>query len=362
MTDINIKHPEDKDIKILKKLWIETFGDTEKYVNLVFKRYYNPEYCLVAYDQESIVASLIGIPYYFIINGSCLKGLYLCGLLTNKDYRNRGIMSEMIMKVSEICDENFMSLLFLIPADDHLRNYYYKLGFRNSQKRSLLKISDNRYLKNFLNTIRANEDISILSKIENNHKLCVSKVFSNISGFIDYPHYSEIINRCIKEEEQCFSPHMIHTFNDWESIIEEKFLSGSILIFNEVSNLIFTVDDAGDISILSGHEEEIIELIKNLFNFLIESFYFKAYEKGQEKLSVEVSPMEISRSTENYGMIKFMDDIFISSCRNFISSENPIFENNRGIYDKYQKMKFDGFSAISKEKLSETISFRFMLD
>ena len=125
MTEIELKQK-------MKGLWVDTFHDSEEYVDLIFDTYFNPE--LVEYEEQGgeVVSALLGVPYEFGNSDCKVKALYLCGLATNARYRSRGIMSILLERINARAREAGYAFTFLIPADSGLRLYYRDRGYVNA--------------------------------------------------------------------------------------------------------------------------------------------------------------------------------------------------------------------------------------
>ena len=126
-------------------LWKDTFHDSDRYVNLVFDAYFDPENVFVHFDGETLVAMMLTVPYQFEVRsegGACrsLRGVYLCGLATLPEYRRQGIMSRLMIEAEHVMIGHGMDLMFLIPADEHLRSYYARMGYYNATVKSLRNI------------------------------------------------------------------------------------------------------------------------------------------------------------------------------------------------------------------------------
>lgn len=132
---------QDKTITDFKEIWKETFGDSDEYVDLVYDNYYG-DHCLAIYREGKMASALTGIPYRFGKQGreGSIDGLYLCGLATRPEFRRHGLMRILIEKVERQAQQNGMDFTFLIPADNHLREYYARLGYRSVMNRGRLKI------------------------------------------------------------------------------------------------------------------------------------------------------------------------------------------------------------------------------
>lgn len=143
----------DKIKKDMMELWKETFHDSARYIELVFDTYFCRENVFVRYCENRIIASLLCVPYEFMIltnEGQRMirNGMYLCGLATHPDFRRRGIMSELMQEAERsICKRGF-DLTFLIPADSHLRVYYQNKGYRTASFRLIEPLEYKRDYKN----------------------------------------------------------------------------------------------------------------------------------------------------------------------------------------------------------------------
>ena len=115
----------------LKKLWIDTFGDTKEYVNSFFDKFYSPDKLLVFKKNGKIVSALYMIDYCLKYEDKCYKIMYLYALATDKQYRGKGIMSMLIDKADEIMYNKEYAGAFLIPAEDSLYDYYSRFAFKD---------------------------------------------------------------------------------------------------------------------------------------------------------------------------------------------------------------------------------------
>lgn len=126
LSDLNER---DNQVDELKKLWIDTFGDTTEYVNAFFDKFYSPDNVIVYKENDKIVSALYMIDYCLKYEDKCYKIMYLYALATDKEYRGRGIMSGLIDRVDEIMHNKGYAGAFLIPAEESLYDYYGRFGF-----------------------------------------------------------------------------------------------------------------------------------------------------------------------------------------------------------------------------------------
>lgn len=145
--------------RAMMRLWKETFGDSDDYVGLIFRYLYLPENIMLKTDHHgNTVCGILGVPYLFMLNNCCdrfeklhgaidcddneniesvFKGMYLCGLATKPKFRGQGFMSNMLHKMEQSLKKRGYDFCFLIPADDHLRKYYERSGYRTISHREV---------------------------------------------------------------------------------------------------------------------------------------------------------------------------------------------------------------------------------
>lgn len=254
----------------MMKLWKDTFHDSDEYVSLIFENYFNPEYVECAIDGDRLVAAMIGIPYEFkylskcddnnekssdekIINEDELRGLYLCGLATNPNYRGRGLMSKMIERINRRAADKGFDFTFLIPANEGLIKFYedrdyveafYRINYRflsahnfKAEFEARLHERNNSKQRN-ADTDAKNELIDIKSEIKrfNAHELAVLDV--------DNQEECRLLNNWLRAND-C-TPGVLtmqHSANDWDIVFRENHLSGGMIVYvvhdNEICGTAF---------------------------------------------------------------------------------------------------------------------------
>ena len=75
--------------------------------------------------REKIVSQLFLLPVTIKANNKNIDAFYLFAAVTNREYRGKGYMSELIKKIIE----NTEIPIFLKPADEGLIAFYEQLGF-----------------------------------------------------------------------------------------------------------------------------------------------------------------------------------------------------------------------------------------
>jgi predicted acetyltransferase len=117
-----IQYSEQKYIPELKTLWKKCFPqDDDEYIAFYFAEIYKNDESLIYLEDEKPIAFLQMIPYR--------KGGYLSGVMTNSEYRNRGISSQIIRKSFSEMEEKGYEYTFLIPQEEWLTKFYEKFGY-----------------------------------------------------------------------------------------------------------------------------------------------------------------------------------------------------------------------------------------
>jgi ribosomal protein S18 acetylase RimI-like enzyme len=124
-----IEHPSHKDKFELRSIWKDVFHDSDGAIDLFFRNTYSKHSALI-YRSGGTIGSMIFFPEYDFKHGSYWSKLgYLCGAATLPEYRNKGIMGQLMARSFEIMKARGYEYASLIPASDSLYNYYERFGF-----------------------------------------------------------------------------------------------------------------------------------------------------------------------------------------------------------------------------------------
>ncbi|WP_288117242.1 GNAT family N-acetyltransferase [Bacteroides acidifaciens] len=328
----------------LMSFWKDIFHDDDKYIELFFEYYFDKCYKRILLDGRDIVATLYGIPYTFRTDSSRLNGIYLCGLATSNVYRKRGIMSKLIREfISDIEFDQVCDFVFLIPADNHLREYYKSFGFEDSS--DIYRM----YLSPYSDTWRIILSSAIENYISSDKGYYRADIYDiEHSIFSDFSVLSRVINRCIEAEyDNIRGIRICHRYNDWCAILRDIELSGSQLLVvydkdNQV-DIVVSIDSEGELKILCGNLKKVEYVICGIF-------------KKFRDLSCDLSDDEVCLIIQKikYGMVKFLSKSQ--------ASENRIFQTNLPRINKYKKIDFVNLICNSFESRSNQVNFQFMLD
>ncbi|MDE6648702.1 MAG: GNAT family N-acetyltransferase [Muribaculaceae bacterium] len=308
----------------MMRLWKGTFHDTDSYISLVFNTYFKRDNVFVRYEGDTLSAALLCVPYEFKIDSknlnTPLNGMYLCGLATRPEFRRRGIMAQLMNEAEESIAARGYDMTFLIPADDHLREYYKRMGYYNA---SYKKIS------------------TYISNPGNRSSELYIYAFRDLIQSGDTDFIRDIATWCINVEKHKFTdPCLIHSERDMLAVISEN--ENSIFVSNEPIDLKYPILT----KVVSVVFPEIIVDSSGIFNVRItglylnnENYYFKSGSKEikLEEIAEEIchfykiSKLEFDlankiklgrRIGENpYAMVKPISNLQI-----FFNNKKPIFE------------------------------------
>jgi len=126
-----IEHPSHKDESELRSVWKDVFHDSDADIDLFFRNTYSKDSALI-YRDGGTIGSMIFFPEYDFKHGNQWSKLgYICGAATLPEYRNKGIMGQLMDRSFEIMKTRGYEYAALIPASDSLYNYYERFGFRD---------------------------------------------------------------------------------------------------------------------------------------------------------------------------------------------------------------------------------------
>lgn len=300
----------------LMSIWKNTFNDTDEYVNIVFNNYYNDESHFYTCKNDKVVSAMLCIPYC-IENINCkyykgynsLKVAYQCGVATLPEYRNMGIMSELISRANNILLEQGYALSVLIPSSDYNKLYYTHFDYTpitfisterfvsehvftknlllNKKNDNIFNViyDDNKYGVIYsvndilqsrynigLNILSDNDFIANISKDDIHNAKLEKFKDNNLHNFLltIYSWFREL-SRYI---DGCF---IGHTFKDFCAILNENLVSGGKILFLTDNNskplgMLFCCnigEDEVTVQLLvSESEESDVILLQSLKSFI----------------------------------------------------------------------------------------------
>lgn len=118
----------EKKVKI-KELWQLCFHDDERFVSLLFDRQYRDENACCMEEKGVVTTALQMLPYRMTFGSTCLDVSYISGASTRPEYRNRGLMSRLLVDSFNTMSSRDIPLSALIPAEPWLYGYYASKGY-----------------------------------------------------------------------------------------------------------------------------------------------------------------------------------------------------------------------------------------
>lgn len=113
----------------VKNLWKLCFNDSEEFTELYFRLRYNNDINIAIQSGEEVIAALQMLPYPMTFEGEDIHTVYISGACTHPDYRNRGVMHELLSQAFARMLHNNVALSTLIPAEPWLFDYYGSSGY-----------------------------------------------------------------------------------------------------------------------------------------------------------------------------------------------------------------------------------------
>lgn len=113
----------------VKKIYTRSFQDDNEFVDFYFKNRYTALNTVTIKKNKSIAAAVQILDYSLYVWGGNFKTGYLSAGCTMPEYRRQGIMSELISKAHRLMFTQGKEIAALIPANDHLWDYYSKSGY-----------------------------------------------------------------------------------------------------------------------------------------------------------------------------------------------------------------------------------------
>lgn len=113
----------------VKKLWKLCFDDSEDFIDMYFRLRYNNDANIAIQSGEEVIAALQMLPYPMTFGKEEINTAYISGACTHPDYRNRGVMHELLSQAFTQMLHNNVAVSTLIPAKPWLFDYYARAGY-----------------------------------------------------------------------------------------------------------------------------------------------------------------------------------------------------------------------------------------
>lgn len=113
----------------VRQLWECCFNDSKAFVDLYFKSRYTEENNIALLNETELIAALQMLPYPMTFCGTELRTAYVSGACTHPDHRNRGAMSQLLVRAFVQMRSEGIAFSTLIPAEPWLFGYYAHQGY-----------------------------------------------------------------------------------------------------------------------------------------------------------------------------------------------------------------------------------------
>lgn len=131
------------EMKEVKKLWKDCFGDTDAYMQFYFTWKTKDNEILGIYQEDQLVSMLHLNPYQVSIHGTVYQSYYIVGVATDASYRKRGLMRKVLEHSIQAMNEERVPFTYLMPASEAI---YLPFDFRiiTHQRRMSYPVEDLR--------------------------------------------------------------------------------------------------------------------------------------------------------------------------------------------------------------------------
>ena len=236
----NITKKEQQNFKQLsKELFKLCFDDSAEFVDFYFRKRYTNENNFAILRNNAPVAALQAIPYSMTFFDKHINLAYLSAICTHPDFRNQGLMTQLLRNTyNQLFADNIIAAI-LIPAELWLFDIYKKYDFETLFYRSKKQI-----------------DTSILSKTQN-CRIYDFTTFDKHKAFQYFDTEMHKRNGCIQ--------HSLHNF---EAACEDIYNSDGIILIaeceNEISGMLFVTKINENVTVIE-HFADTDEISNNLF-------------------------------------------------------------------------------------------------
>lgn len=120
-----IDRPRPDQTDALRRLWKESFGDTDAFLDGFYATAFSPDRCRFATHKGEVIAAL----YWF----DCFEGdrrlAYLYAISTAKAYRGRGVCGKLMAHTHEDLKSQGYAGALLVPGSQELFDFYARMGY-----------------------------------------------------------------------------------------------------------------------------------------------------------------------------------------------------------------------------------------
>ena len=101
----------------VKALWKLCFDDSDQFIDMYFRLRYKSEINVVIESGNEVISALQMLPYPMSFCGKQVATSYISGACTHPDFRNRGVMRQLLSQAFARMLPNGSFFSTLIPAN-----------------------------------------------------------------------------------------------------------------------------------------------------------------------------------------------------------------------------------------------------
>lgn len=215
-----IRFADENDLPQIINLWNSSFPEDKSFGEWFFDKTYKPENTLVYETDGKIISMLQRIPYEIKNIGAVT---YIFGACTQKDFRGKGIMAELIDYSEKIDRNNGIKASILIPQQKGLFDFYAKFGYSPEFKiSSKIFTNQNEMDHSFYFAECSSEDIE---KLNNLYETTLADTNYVVRDFEYWKEQIEMFNSlggkvfCLNDKDRIVSYAFV--WNDESVVIQE---------------------------------------------------------------------------------------------------------------------------------------------
>lgn len=253
-----IRYAEKSDYNEIFNLWNNCFEEDFNFSKWYFKNKYNYKNTLLYINDNKICSMIQQLPYKMSDIGNVN---YIFGACTEKKYRNKGIMAELLNYSFKIDKLQKINASVLIPQENSLFGFYEKFGYKV-----------NFYLENKI--IKKNDIIMCNYNKDGIIRNCNNKDINKLNDLYEYN---------LKN-----TSHIIRLKKDWEILIN---------MFNNLNGYVYCLEKDNNIisyAFIWKNNPYWIQEIMSLKDCYNNIFYLKLMDKYKLKnIKVTLNKNEI---------------------------------------------------------------------
>ncbi len=277
----------------LAKIMSICFDEPLSSVNFFLENKPPKSKCYTCTQGNNIISVLHSLFYKIKLKENYFKCSYIYGACTAPKYRKKGYMSKLI-KYCEIQSKlDGFDFSILVPDNEHLKNYYYKFGYKNFFKTKNISLKKDQ----ILDICRLSKAISSKTEDKNIYKN-IENLRLNIYNNIDHILYSE--------EDIKYAVNLY------------KFFSGNIISLQEGYGICVPINEKTlEIKDFTCKNEFIPNLLQKIY------INFPNYENFEIKTSSTNNFFKENVKTHFFGMIKPLSQAAKETISSFEHTNDP---------------------------------------